>query len=109
VKVRQRVDDRGRPVAPFERSVAEWQALDAPADLYDVQLAAAAELAEHGAILEPDSPSWPGPLGVYAGRHWRRMRPAFLAAKGALTAVEAALLAERSRAREQPKRGGSPW
>ena len=79
---------------PFDRSPAEWRALGAPPELYDVEAAAAAEVREHGAILEgPD----PGPPGFYAARWWRRTRAEFLAAAGALTGAEARLLARRGR------------
>jgi hypothetical protein len=89
---------------PFERSVAEWQALGAPVDLYDPRAAGTAELATHGAILEPGEPGYPGPQWWYAQRWWRRRRPRFLARHGQLTPTEAAIMATRVRAQERQTR-----
>jgi hypothetical protein len=74
---------------PFDRPVAEWRRLGAPPDLFDLELAAECELAEHGAVLAPREPSAPGPLWFYARRHWREHRPRFLADRGQLTRPEA--------------------
>jgi hypothetical protein len=93
VKLRQPVDDQGRPLGPFERRVEDWQAMGAPPDLYVEYLAAAAELREHGSILEPGEPGYPGPSRFLARRWWRHARPSFLADRGELTPHEARLLA----------------
>jgi hypothetical protein len=74
---------------PFTRPVAEWRRLNAPPDLYDLELAAECELLEHGAVLEVGEPAAPGPAWFYAGRWWRQHRPPFLAAAGELTRAEA--------------------
>jgi hypothetical protein len=83
---------------PFDRTPAEWRRLGAPVDLYDLELAAECELAEHGAVLEPGEPSAPGPLWFYAARWWRAHRPPFLAAAGALTRAEQRRYARPGRA-----------
>lgn len=102
MKVRQPVDDQGQALAPFERPVAVWKALGAPADLWDPELAAKAELT-HGAgpILRPGDVGFPGPAQFYAARWWRRHRPAFLQQAGQLTAAEARIVASRAGARTQ--------
>ena len=97
MKLREPTDDQGLPLPPFERPIEVWRALRAPATLYDVDLAAAAEVAEHGAILQPGEAGYPGPSIFYARRYWRQARPAFLAEHGQLTAAEARLLARRPR------------
>jgi hypothetical protein len=93
VRARQALDDRGRPLAPFQRTIEDWQRMNAPAELYIERLAAAAELREHGSILQPGEPGYPGPSRFLARRWWRQARPAFLAARGELTPHEARLLA----------------
>jgi hypothetical protein len=93
VKLRGPVDDQGDPLAPFERTLAVWRELRAPIDLYDVEAAAAAELAAHGAILRPPEAGFPGPAAFYARRWWRLRRPAFLGAANQLTEAEARILA----------------
>jgi hypothetical protein len=78
----RRTGARRRPQpAPelFNRSEAEWRRLGAPVDLYVVVAAAAAELREHGPLLEPGEAGHPGPEWFYARRWWREHRPAFLA------------------------------
>jgi hypothetical protein len=95
VKLRRPVDDQGEPLAPFERTPAVWRELRAPVDLFDVEAAAAAELAEHGAILRPSEAGFPGPSLFYARRWWRRRRPAFLAAANQLTEAETILARSR--------------
>jgi hypothetical protein len=93
MKARRPTDDQGRPLQPFERSREEWIRLGAPADLFDLEAAAAAELIAHGAILQPDEPGYPGPLSIYAHRWWRHCRrAAWLAEHDALTARERDLL-----------------
>jgi hypothetical protein len=82
---------------PFERPEAEWRRLGAPADLWDLQVAAAAQLAAHRAVLTPGEAGYPGPRWFLAHRWWRRHRPPFLAERDALTPVEAALMATWSR------------
>jgi hypothetical protein len=103
VRARHALDDRGRPLAPFERTIEDWQRMAAPASLYVERLAAAAELAEHGPLLEPDEAGTTGPEWFYAKRHWRHARPAFLAARGELTPHEARLLA-RPAGQGRPRR-----
>jgi hypothetical protein len=77
--------------------------LGAPVDLFDLEAAAQAELDAHGPLIAREFGG--GPAEFYARRLWRRERPAFLAAKGDLTAVEAALVAQRVRARSRPRPG----
>jgi hypothetical protein len=98
VKLRGPVDDQGEPLAPFERPIAVWIELRAPVDLFIVKAAAAAELAEHGSILEPGEPGYPGPPDWLAARHWRQHRPRFLAERGQLTQAEAILARSRGQA-----------
>ena len=88
MKLRRPVDDQGKPLGRFERRVEDWQAMGAPAELYVEYLAAAAELREHGSILEPSEPGYPGPTRFLAARYWRRYRWAFLQDAGQLTPAE---------------------
>jgi hypothetical protein len=99
VRLRAPVDDQGEPLAPFERPAPVWRELGAPPELVDVEAAAAAELAAHGPLIGLELGG--GPRLFYARRYWRRHRPRFLAARGALTGREAAILAWRRRAGEQ--------
>jgi hypothetical protein len=100
VKLRQTVDDQGRPLGPFERPTAVWKALHAPLELYDVDAAADAYLAEHGPLI--DSELGGGPPWFYAARWWREHRPPFLASKGGLTLQEAQIMARPRGRRPQP-------
>jgi hypothetical protein len=97
----RRTGARRRPQpAPelFDRPPAVWRQLGAPPDLYDVDAAAAAELAAHRAVLEPGEAGHRGPEWFYARRWWREHRWRFLASKGQLTAREAVILGRPGRA-----------
>jgi hypothetical protein len=89
------------PGEPFERPVAVWRELGAPADLYDLEVAADAYLDAYGPLIDPELGG--GPRWFYARRWWRQHRPRFLEVAGQLTPAEAAMLAHRRQARERPE------
>ncbi len=84
----------------FDRSLTTWRRLGAPADLYDVDMAAAAEVAPTGFAFYPNQLR-----RLLARRYWQWARPAFLASIGALTAEERDRLARMPKLHARPGGG----
>ena len=92
-----------------DRSLTAWRRLGAPADLYDVDLAAERAAAARMAPIDPGRAGLPdevyNPLELrrlLAFRYWAWARPAFLAGAKALTAEERARLARRPKLHARP-------